>query len=206
MVAKDFPTEPPSRLSRTLCVMDKGQFRRFALAAAPKAAAVANYCDHVEHNESAETSWVTEAAAGLSRLAFELAHTAGVDLLELYAERLGAIEARNVLAHPGGFDGHAAALAASSWRDLQLVQIEHDRSYHADVIGLAKVEQLRHYALHLAKIVGAFAEAADHDELINRRLPDVLLFAMKLQTVMGKRLSDEPLPQHRRSGQLLKRH
>lgn len=183
--------------------MDKGQFQRFALAAAPKAAAVANYCDHVEHNEHAETSWVTDAAADLSTLAFEVAHAADIDLLELYAERLGAIEARNVLARPGGFDGHAAALSAKSWRDLQLVQVEHDRSYHADVLGLAKAEQLRHYALHLAKIVGAFAEAADHDELINRRLPDVLLFAIKLQTVMGMRLSDEALPRSSRSRQLI---
>ena len=54
--------------------------------------------------------------------------------------------------------------------------------------------ELRHYAFHLAKIVGAFADAANPDELINRRLPDVLLFAIKLRTAMGKRLSDEPLP------------
>jgi hypothetical protein len=110
-----------------------------------------------------------------------------------------------VLAQPGGFDGHAAALAAETWRDLQLVQIDHDRRYHADVFGLAKAEQLRHYALHLAKIVGAFAEAADYAELINRRLPDVLLFAIKLQTVMGKRLSDEPLRHRSRRGRLVSR-
>jgi hypothetical protein len=174
--------------------MDSGQFERFALAAAPKAAAVANYCDHVEHNEAAETGWVLDAGSDLSRLAFEFAHAAGVDLLRLYAERLGAIESGNVIARPGGFDGRAAALAAASWRELQLVQVEHDRSYHPDVFGLARTEQLRHYAFHLAKIVGAFADAANPDELINRRLPDLLLFAIKLQTVMGKRLGDEPLP------------
>jgi hypothetical protein len=169
-------------------------FRSFALAAAPQAAAVANYCDHVEHNEAAAADWVIEAGDELSRLAFEFAAEVKIDLIHLYAERLGAIEARNVIARPGGFDGHAAALAAETWRELQLVQIDHDRYYHADVIGLAKAEQLRHYALHLAKIVGAFAAGSDTDELINRRLPDTLLFAIKLHTVMGKRLADEPLP------------
>jgi hypothetical protein len=174
--------------------MPEDPFRSFAIAAAPPAAAVANYCDHVEHNEVAETDWVVAAARELTRLASEFADAAGLDLIHLYAERLGAIEARNVLVRPGGFDGHASALAAETWRELQLVQVEHDRNYHADVIGLAKMEQLRHYALHLTKIVGAFAAAADTDELSKRRLPDTLLFAIKLQTVMGKRLSDEPLP------------
>lgn len=174
------------------------QFRSFALAAAPLAAAVANYCDHVEHNEVAAGDDVLRAGEGLRLLALELAAEAKRDLIHLYAERLGAIEARNVVARPGGFDGHAAALSAETWRDLQLVQVEHDRYYHPDVVGLAKVEQLRHYALHLAKIVGAFAGSADHDELINRRLPDTLLFAIKLPTVMGKRLGDESLPRQTR--------
>src|SRR5207244_1518377 len=110
--------------------------------------------------------------------------TAGLDLFELYAERLGAIEARNVVARLGAYDGHAAALAATTWRQLQVVQIEHDRYYHADVAGLAKAEQLRHYALHLVKIVGAFACPADPDDVVSRRLADTLLFAIKLHTVM----------------------
>lgn len=190
-----------SRTSPTLSSMASAErFRDFALAAAPCAAAVANYCDHVEHNEVVAAEWVTSAADELRRLAIDFAGEANLDVVHLYAERLGAIEARNVLARPGAFDGHAATLAAETWRDLQLVQVEHDRYYHADVVGLAKVEQLRHYALHLAKIVGAFAVAADVEELINRRLPDVLLFAIKLQTVMGKRLSDEAVPRLSRAG------
>jgi hypothetical protein len=161
---------------------------------APAAAAVANYCDHAEHNEPAETAWVVDAGNELSRLALDFSHTAEVNLPEVYAERLGAIEARNVVAQPGAPDGRTAALAAGTWRDLQLVQIEHDRYYHPDVFGLSKTEQLRHYAFHLSKIVGAFAEPAEHHDLINRRLPDVLLFAIKLQTVMGRRLAEEPIP------------
>jgi|GEM_PF-3319456 len=175
------------------------RFRSFALAAAPPLASVANYCDHVEHNEAGDVDSVVEAGEALGRLAFAFAAEAKLDLLHLYAERLGAIEARNVVARPGSFDGHAAALAAESWRDLQLVQLEHDRYYHADVVGLAKIDQLRHYALHLAKIVGAFAGPSDTDELVNRRLPDTLLFAIKLRTVVGKRLSDEALPRLNRT-------
>ena len=59
---------------------------------------------------------------------------------------------------------------------------------------MAKDQQLRHYALHLAKAVGAFAEPREEQELLHRRLPDVLLFAIKLHTVMGVRLSDARLP------------
>lgn len=177
-----------------MIVVNSERFRQLALSIAPSAAAVANYCDHVEHNETAETRWVVDAATELSQLAFQFAQEAHVDLVEIYSERLGMIEAGNVLARPDGFDGRAAVLASESWRDLQLAQIEHDRCYHPDVFGLPKTEQLRHYAFHLAKIVGAFADAANTEALLRRRLPDVLLFAIKLHTVMGKRLSDEQLP------------
>jgi hypothetical protein len=183
----------PSGPSPSLLLMNP-DFRRLALALAPQAAAVANYCDHVEHNEAAKPAWVIDAAEELRLLALEFATEAQVDLVELYAERLGAIEAHHPLMRPGGFDGHAAALAAGTWRELQLVQAEHDRCYHADVVGLAKAEQLRHYALHLTKVVGAFAEPRSAAELLTRRLPDTLLFALKLRTVMSRRLPDESLP------------
>jgi len=178
-----------------LVVTDENRLQSFALSMAPQAAAVANYCDHVEHNETVSARWVTNAAEELARLALGLADEIGVDLIDLYAERLGMIEARNVLKQPEAFDGHAAVLVATTWRDLQVAQFEHDRYYHPDVIGLNKSAQLNHYALHLAKIVGAFALARDAQELTTRRLPDALLFAIKLQTVMGQRLSDDALPQ-----------
>jgi hypothetical protein len=174
--------------------IDRQRFQQFALALAPPTAAVANYCDHVEHNEAADGSWVAEAAEALQTHALQLAGEAELDLVDLYAARLMTIEGRNVLSHNESFDGHEAALAAETWRELQLVQVDHDRHYHADVVGLSKAEQLRHYALHLAKIVGAFAEAADEQDLLVRRLPDTLLFALKLRTVMGKRLADDALP------------
>lgn len=174
--------------------MSSLNFNDFALQLAPSAASVANYCDHVEHNELAERAWVLEPAGTLRGAAVALAEAAGLSIVELYAERLGEIEARNVAARPGGFDGHRAALDADTWRALQLVQLEHDRFYHPDVLGLAKLGQLCHCALHLAKIVGAFAEPRPQDELLHRRLPDVLLFAIKLHTVMAVRLPEDPLP------------
>lgn len=170
------------------------QVRGFALATAPLAAAVANYCDHVEHNEPASPESVADAGARLGELAFEFASGVGRDLLELYAARLATIEGRNVLSDPTGFNGAAAALGATTWRELQLVQSAHDRTYHPDVVGMSKLDQVRHYAFHLAKIVGAFAEPREDDELFERRLPDALLFSIKLRTVIGTPLPDVPLP------------
>jgi hypothetical protein len=183
-----------SRYDEDVSTPDIAAFRDYALAAAPAAGAVGNYCDHAEHNEAVEAVWVLDAADALRELALSLARARELDLLELYARRLGAIESANVLQRDGGFDGAAAARAAGTWRELQLVQAEHDRNYHPDVIGLSRAEQLRHYAFRLAKIVGAFAAASDEQELLERRLPDTLIFAIKLRTVMAKRLPDEPLP------------
>ena len=173
---------------------DIAAFHDYALATAPAAAAVGNYCDHAEHNEAVDADWVLDAGDRLRELALSFAGAHELDLLELYARRLGAIESANVLHRDGGFDGAAAARAAGTWRELQLVQVEHDRNYHPDVVGLSRAEQLRHYAFHLAKIVGAFAAASDEQELLERRLPDTLLFALKLRTVMAKRWPDELLP------------
>lgn len=169
-------------------------FQEFALRLAPLAASVANYCDHVEHNEFADRAWVLEAGVQLRGLACELAMNSDLSPVDLYAVRLGEIEALNGLSRPGAYDGHRAALEARTWRDLQLVQVDHDRYYHPDVFGMAKDQQLRHYVLHLTKAVGAFAEPREREELLHRRLPDVLLFAIKLPTVVGVRLPDEILP------------
>lgn len=176
-----------------VCDMSARAFQDFALLLAPPAASVANYCDHIEHNENADRAWVLDAGVQLRELACELATRSELSPFDLYAERLGEIEARNVLTHPASYDGHRAALEARTWRDLQLVQADHDCHYHPDVVGMAKDQQLRHYALHLAKAVGAFAEPCEEQELLHRRLPDVLLFGIKLSTVMGVRLPEDAL-------------
>jgi hypothetical protein len=169
-----------------------------ALVLAVVASDVANFCDHVEHCEPADIDTVRGCAATLRSTALRLGKGFGRDALELYAGRLGMIEARNVLNHPGSFDGASAALAACSWRELQLVQVEHDRTYHPDIIGLPKAEQLRHYALHLAKLAGSTAAVARGDaeeqDWLMRRVADMLLFGIKLATVSGEKLADEFLP------------
>jgi hypothetical protein len=164
---------------------------------ARSSAAVANYCDHVEHNEHAERAWVLDAAREMRVLACDIARAEDIDLRAAYAARLNAIETRNPLQHPGSLDGGAQAEQATTWRDLQLVQAEHDRYYHADVVGLTKLDQLRHYALHLAKLVGALAHAAEAPEAAadfrDRRLADLLLFGVKLSTVTGQTLPETAL-------------
>jgi hypothetical protein len=81
---------------------------------------------------------------------------------------------------------------------LQLAQVEHDRRYHPDIIGLSKADQLRHNALHLAKLTGAVAAVAagegDRADFSARRLPDLLLFGLKLSTVSGESLPEQALP------------
>ncbi len=165
-------------------------------AAAAAAAAVANYCDHVEHVEAADRATITEAGETYRRLAIELAVRAGVDIFDAYADRLAAIEQRNVLSVEASFDAAAAVRAASVWSDLQRIQIAHDRAYHPDVLGLARIDQVRHYAFHLSKLVGALAAVAagkvEWAAFASSRLADMMLFGIKLATVTNTRLPDEP--------------
>jgi hypothetical protein len=171
-------------------------------ACAAAAAQVANYCDHADHNEPADATWVIGAAQTFRSVALRIAAREGVDLLELYGRRLRAIELRSVAAASrDAFDAEVAVGRAVSWRDLQRAQLEHDRQYHPDVLGLHKSEQLRHYALHLGKLVGALAKqpahGAAHEDFVDRRLPDMAIFGVKLVTVMNEQMSDAPvLPRH----------
>jgi hypothetical protein len=178
-------------------VVAKDPYRDMVNSLATAAGQVANYCDSVEHNETAERAWVLDAAEILRSAAFSLADLIEEDVVELYARRLALIEQRGVAgALPEAFDGSAAAREATTWLDLQLVQLRHDRHFHPDVAGLSKYDQLRHYAFHLAKLVAAFT-AAQVDEgsradAVARRLADTLLFGLALETVMGERLEARP--------------
>jgi hypothetical protein len=174
-------------------------YNHVAREVARAAASVSNYCDSAEHNEVVERGWVLEAGATLRSESVEFGRSLRHDVFELYAHRLETIEERGVAgAAPEAFDGRAAAEAASTWLDLQLTQLAHDRHYHPDVAGLSNFDQLRHYAFHIAKLTGVYVSALDDDaaraDLADRRLADTLLFGIKLSTVMGKRLDDSPLP------------
>ncbi|MDP9136392.1 MAG: hypothetical protein M3N56_16370 [Actinomycetota bacterium] len=158
---------------------------------------MANYADRAEHNEAIDRRWVLDSAEELQAVAGEIAAAEGLDLLELYAERLAAIETQSAL------DGEQAPGArairdARTWRDLQLAQAKHDQLFHPDVVGLMKSQQLQHYALHLIKITGALARRCESEspsqEVLSRRLPDLLLFSVKLHTVMNSRMAAAALP------------
>jgi hypothetical protein len=176
-------------------LLTESQLTDAALSLASIAGVVANVCDHAEHNEPTPIRDVRGSAERLRALAVKIARAAGREPLVLYAERLGAIERRNVLHRESRFDGNAAVREARSWRDLQLAQIEHDRFYHLDVAGLTKADQLRHYALHLAKLAGAAADVlasrTGYEDFVTRRVADMLLFGIKLSTVTGERLGDD---------------
>jgi hypothetical protein len=164
--------------------------------------AVANYCDHVEHNETADHGAIRGGAEELRQIADEIAVAYEVDLREIFAERLAAIERRNVLGHEQAYDGAGAARCAVSLRELQLALVDHDRFYHPDVVGMSKWDQLHHHVLHLIKLAAATAEVAStgHSlgDWLSRRVPDMLLFGIKLSTVSGERLPDAPFAGHER--------
>ena len=162
-----------------------------ALAAAKASALVSNYCDRVEHNEVVERDWVLDAGRVFRRLGFVMARELGALPFELYAERLEAIELRNAL-YAGDRLSDRLRLT-STWRQVQLLQVEHDRIFHPDVFGLSRSDQLRHYAFHAAKLAGALARDATDDidpAELRKRIPDLLLFGVKLATVMSERLPD----------------
>jgi hypothetical protein len=167
------------------------------LVLAVNAATVANACDHVEHNEDVSMQSVRTAAREIRGIGVRLAIEASRDPTELYRQRLDQIEKRNVLFGEGSYDGRASVPSQPTWYQLQRVQIEHDRCYHPDVIGMPKLEQLRHYALHVAKLSGAVAEVIAGEiscqDLVARRVPDMLIFGIKLSTVTGERLSSESI-------------
>jgi hypothetical protein len=130
----------------------------------------------------------------LRRLAVDLAAAKQIDLIEAYRARLESVEQRHPLYPAGGFDGAQEISEQNlTWRQLQRVQWEHDRHYHVDVLGLSRYEQIRHYAFHLAKLAGAVAEAATGDDFdfFERRLPDLLLFGLKLATLTNEKLPDQ---------------
>jgi hypothetical protein len=119
------------------------------------------------------------------------------DAVAAYADRIRRVEARYPLSGGDVYDGGAAIESAKTWRALQRAQARHDAVYHPDVTGMAKIDQLRHYTLHLAKLSWLMQEAAHAstaaDEFVTNRLPDLLLFGVKLATVVGVILPDEPI-------------
>jgi hypothetical protein len=160
---------------------------------------VATYCDKTEHNEPSSAHDLLEAGRRLRDLSLALAAELCVEPISAYAERLRDLEAKSpmepLLPAPA-----AEVARARTWRDLQVAQLRHDRHFHLDVAGLSKHDQLVHISLHLTKLNGALtllfgADPGVTADFARRRLPDFMLFGVKLATVAGQRLPEDPLPQ-----------
>jgi hypothetical protein len=155
---------------------------------------LATYCDRVEHNEPAALDTVRAAGEALRAAAAQLAAAIGVSLVEAYSERLRGIERNHLLRGVAAPQPAQSLTPFSTLRELQAVQVEHDRYYHPDVFGMPKVEQLRHYALHVVKLAALLADSAEDasewPDFERRRLPDLLLFGLKISTVANEPLTD----------------
>lgn len=157
---------------------------------------LARFCDRAEHNEGTERDIVATAGAELRGDAVHLLRVCGADAVDSYASRLARLESRHPLAGAGLFEADETIRHAKTWRAIQQGQARHDAVYHPDVNGLAKIDQLRHYTLHLAKLAWLLQEAAGvttADDDLRDRITDVLVFGVKLATVCGQLLPDEPV-------------
>jgi hypothetical protein len=159
---------------------------------------LATYCDKVEHNEPTDTAVVLRSAERLRTVGEYLAVIAKVPLRDCYARRLHEFETGHVLASADAPSTWQAVVVAETARELQLAQQRHDRYYHPDIFGLSKQDQLRHYTMHVTKIIGSLAEVCSEPdrwrEFEAERLPDLVLFGVKISTVAGEELGDVRLP------------
>jgi hypothetical protein len=164
------------------------------------ASAIATYCDHSEHGQHADRSHVVEAAEVLRRTSQQLAHLFHEDAVDLYGRRLARIESESALSRPPGLDVRRAVESARTWDELQAVQERHDRHFHPDVFGLQRIQQLRHCAFHAAKFPGSLAiliaKGGSWGSFIDSRIPDMLLFGLKLSTIMDQRLPRNVIPRN----------
>lgn len=69
----------------------------------------------------------------------------------------------------------AEALLALQWN-----QLNHDERYHKDIVRLPVADRMKHFALHVAKYVGYFAEAIDSEgvALFERTLVDGFIISL----------------------------
>src|SRR4051794_6155369 len=163
------------------------------------AASLATYCEHVEHNEVHAVEDAARAGDSLRAIAVELAREARVSLLASYRARIEAVEVASMhsaTAIDGIVEtpGADALRHATTWRQVQTAQLLHDRRFHPDVFGLSKLDQLRHYTLHVTKLAGLLVDATEHQtwqSFAHQRLPDLAVFGVKLATVFNRSLPDD---------------
>jgi hypothetical protein len=155
---------------------------------------LARHCDRAEHNEQVDRTTLVDAGAQLRAMAWRLAGEYKIPLQQRYADRLDMVESRHPLSGGGSFDGGDAIRISKTLLEMQRAQIRHDAVYHADVTGLPKYAQLRHFTLHLTKLSMLLLDAIDgraRDEFLNERIADLFIFGIKLATVANERLPDD---------------
>ena len=165
------------------------------------AAALAGFCEHVEHNEPTIHQMPIDAARRLRAIAVDLATTTEIDLARSYATRIAQVEATSLHSQvPGSsipfLPGADAMTSAATWADFQVAQVVHDRQFHPDVFGLSKIDQLRHYTLHVTKLAGLLIDAIDSNDWPSfspDRLSDLAIFGVKIATTCNERLPASPL-------------
>ena len=186
---------PPHAVDRAVLELS---LRRLTRAAA----ALASFCEHVEHNEMNSVDDVLHAAACLRDLAVELSSQSGVSLVASYVERIRAVEERSLLRHTLAAESAASRLGgdtlalSTTWDQVQVGQLVHDRKFHPDVFGLSKFDQVRHCTYHVAKLAGLLADAIDHDSweaFRSERLADIAVFGVKLASLGCSELPSEPV-------------
>jgi hypothetical protein len=157
---------------------------------------IGQYCDRADHNEATSPETIREVGWGLRKLAQTIAAELGLDLRSLYAERVARVEAAHILGGQGFFDGGKSIREGTTWHAWQIAQMNHDRVYHPDVAGLPKNSQLSHIGHHIAKLAWRMQQtitsADKRDEFLINRVADLVLFGVKLATVTGQRLPEEP--------------
>ena len=160
---------------------------------------LARYCEHVEHNEPHSVADALSAGERIRSIAATLSATSDISLATIYAARIRMVEEKSPMRHVsrrhGSVDLSGADVidAARTWRELQIGQLIHDRQFHPDVFGLSKIDQIRHYTLHMAKLAGCFVEALDNDTwdmFQHNHLADVAIFGVKIATVCNSELPE----------------
>jgi hypothetical protein len=157
---------------------------------------VCSYCDRIDHNEGTDPAVLLAAGETLRSVAISVTEASAGKVRKLYAARLEQLEARNVLSQHDGPSWPDQIRQAKTWRDVQMAQVRHDATFHPDVFGLSKLEQVKHFAFHLGKLVGHM-HAGCRDEVswntfFEGRFIDLLIFGVKLATVANHRLPAEP--------------
>lgn len=178
--------QPPAPEFRDACARDLVRV----------AAALAAYCEHVEHNEPTLPQLPIDAARRLRALAADLAAGARLDLATCYAERIERVEVASLYSQiPNStslsLPGAQAMKGSTTWADFQAAQVIHDRQFHPDVFGLSKIDQLRHYTLHVTKLAGLLIDAIDSNrwgDFAPNRLADLAIFGVKIATACNDRL------------------